>query len=332
MPPVNFSIILPVHNGTRFLRQSIESVLSQSLRDFEFIIWNDHSTDGSDEIIDGYDDPRIRRYSNNVNLGLFKTLNLGIAKATGNWIRLWSQDDVMKSRCLETEAEFLAKHPEVGMCYCGVDGIDESGDVVAPLPYDCTPDVVSPSLAAQIMFYHGSMPGNIANVSLNKSVLEKVGTFLDDMSIAGDFEMWTRLSRQYSIGHINRPLIYLRSHKGQFSRQPKSYLTCMLEEQSVYETLLARQPIEQRSYAKRYDRRHRYLQYFHFMVRSLVLGDFELALQAYRVIRRIDKPIKLLGLWLITADRRFFKIPSKYTQEVAEKSKASKDFSYGEAR
>jgi len=321
MSQVKFSIILPVYNGTKFLRESIESVLSQSLTDFEFIIWNDHSTDGSDAVIDSYDDPRIVKFSNSVNLGLFKTLNQAIGKATGNWIRLWSQDDVMKTNCLETEAQFLEQHAEVGMCYCGVDVIDENGLVVAPLPYDFTPDVVPPTMAAQIMFYHGSIAGNIANVILNKSVLGKVGTFREDMKIAGDFEMWVRISKEYSIGHINKALILLRSHAGQFSRQRNSYLICMTEEHRVYETLLTRQPIEQISYAKSYDRRHRYLQYVHFMIRSLIFGDFELAVQSYRVISRLDKPIKLLALWLITADQRLFKIPSKYILEVGHQRK-----------
>lgn len=318
MGEVKFSIILPVYNGSRFLRDSIESVLGQSSRDFEFIIWDDNSTDGGDELIDRYRDPRIRKYSNPVNLGLFKTLNLAIRKARAPWIHLWSQDDVMKSNCLETESKFLERHPEVGMCYCGVDVIDENGSVILPSPYDCTPDIVPPALAAQIMFYHGSIAGNIANVILNKTVLERVGMFLEDMSIAGDFEMWVRISKENSIGHINQPLIFLRSHAGQFSRQRKSYLICIPEENSIYQTLLARQPVEELSYAKNYDRRHRYLQYVHFMIRSLLLGDFELAIESYRAISRIDKPIKLLGLWLLTADQRLFRIPSKYTREVAE--------------
>ncbi len=318
MSAFTVSILLPVYNGRKFLRESIESVLHQSLRDFEFVIWDDHSTDGSADIIDSYCDPRIRKYSNPVNLGLFKTLNLAISNARGDWMRLWSQDDVMKSSCLETESQFLRRHPEIGMCYCGVDVIDENGSITLPSSSNCTPDIVPPALAAQIMFYHGSIAGNIANVILNKRVLERVGMFLEDFRIAGDFEMWVRISKEYSIGHINQPLILLRSHAGQFSRQRKSYVICMAEEHSIYQTLLARQPIEEISYAKNYDRRHRYLQYIHFMIRSLLLGDVKIAIESYRVISRIDKPIKLFGLWLLTADQRLFRIPSKYTREVAE--------------
>src|SRR5882672_1335895 len=313
MKEVKGSILLPVYNGSKFLRESIESVLGQSSSDFELIIWDDHSTDQSADIIDSYCDPRIHKYSNPVNLGLFKTLNLAIREATGDWIHLWSQDDVMKSNCLETESQFIQKHPEVGMCYCAVDVIDENGSVILPTPYDWTPDVVPPALAAQIMFYHGSISGNISNVILNKRVLEKVGLFREDMRIAADFEMWVRISGKYSIGHIDQPLILLRSHSGQFSRQRNSYVTCMAEENDIYQTLFARQPIEEIAYAKNYDRRHRYLQNFHFMIRSLLFGDFDLAIESYRVISRIDKPIRLLGLWLLTADQRFFRIPSKYT-------------------
>jgi glycosyltransferase involved in cell wall biosynthesis len=322
MSELKISILLPVYNGASFLGESIESVLGQSLENFELIIWDDNSSDDSAAIIDSFRDSRIRRFSSNINLGLFKTLNLAIQQARAPWIRLWAQDDVMKSHCLETESKFLEKHPEVGMCYCGVDVIDRNGSITQPLPEDCTPDIVPPALAAQIMFYHGSIAGNIANVTLNKRVLEELGLFLEDMSIAGDFEMWVRISEDYSIGHINLPLIFLRCHAGQFSNRRKSYLLCMSEENGVYQTLLARQPLEEISYARSYDRRNRYLQYFHYMIRNLLLGDFELAIEAYKVIRRIDKPIKLLGLWLVTADQRLFRLPSKYTRESAERWQA----------
>jgi glycosyltransferase involved in cell wall biosynthesis len=306
------SVVLPVYNGQEYLRQSIDSVLEQSCGKFELIIWDDQSTDDSAKIIGEYNDRRIRRFVNTRNLGLFPTLNLAIAEAQAPLIRLWSQDDVMKRNCLEEELSFLDRNPDVGMSYCCYDVIDNKGTVIYPTPDDPTPDVVSPTLAAQIMFYHGSITGNIANVTLKKSVIKEMGGFREDMRIAGDFEMWVRISERFPIGYLRRPMIYLRSHDGQFSRQAASYVTCMSEEQTIYATLLQRQPASEWEYARKYNRRHRYLQYVHFMIRHLLMGHFKTAFASYKAIREIDNPSLLFGLWVLTADQRLFKMKSKY--------------------
>src|SRR6185295_15995932 len=112
------SVVLPVHNGEKYLQESIESVLAQDYENFELIIWDDLATDRSSEIIDSYQDSRIRRFANQTNLGLFKTLNRAIAEARGDWIRLWSQDDQMKPNCLAAESEFIRRQPTVAMIYC----------------------------------------------------------------------------------------------------------------------------------------------------------------------------------------------------------------------
>jgi glycosyltransferase involved in cell wall biosynthesis len=306
------SVLLPVYNGQRYLRESIDSLLAQSFQNFELIIWDDQSTDESSNIIAGYDDPRIRRFANPRNRGLFKTLNSAIEKARAPLIRLWSQDDIMKRNCLEEEVAFLARHPDVGMSYCPYDVIDEHGNLVRQPPEDPTPEIVSPALAAQIMFYHGSITGNIANVMLKKSVLEKNGGFREDLRIAGDFEMWVRISETRTIGHLCKPMIYLRDHAEQFSRQAESYVTCMSEEHGIYEALLKRQPPSELDYARKYDRRHRYLQYVHFMIRSFLFGNFKTAIASYQAIRRFENPSRLIGWWILTADRRLFKMKSKY--------------------
>ncbi len=78
-----FSIVLPVYNGERYLQQAIDSVKAQWYEDYEFIIWDDGSTDRSSEIIACNKDQRLRIYSNRTNIGLFGTLNLAIGEAKG---------------------------------------------------------------------------------------------------------------------------------------------------------------------------------------------------------------------------------------------------------
>jgi glycosyltransferase involved in cell wall biosynthesis len=312
------SVLLPVYNGERYLRQSVDSVLSQEGANFELIIWDDYSDDGSSQIIDCFQDSRTRRFANTTNLGLFRTLNQAIHEAKGDWIRLWSQDDVMKTNCLRTESEFIREHPGLGMVYCAVDTIDENGKVTLPAPFKPTPDIVVPELAAQIMFFHGSIAGNIANVLLKRSVLSEVGLFREDMRISADFEMWVRVSNLYPIGHISRPLIKLRNHSGQFSRQKASYGISIKEDQIIYSSLLRNLPTEIRSYSMKYHRWHRGTMYWHHMVRCLMSRDLKDAVNSYRTILLLGiNPLLLAAFWLFTGNQRLYRMKPRYVGNFA---------------
>jgi len=312
------SVVLPVHNGEQYLRESIDSVLLQAYPNFEFIIWDDHATDSSAQIIDSYQDSRIRRFANERNLGLFKTLNRAIAEAKGDWIRLWSQDDQMKPNCLAEESDFIRHHPTVGMIYCAVDLIDQNGDIIMLSPRFATPDVVSPELAAQIMFFHGSIAGNIANVTLKKSVLDEVGPFREDMWISGDFEMWVRLSEKYPLGFLEKSLIKLRAHKGQFSRAKGSYTTSIGEDQFIYAALMNRLPPELSNYSRKYHRWHRGPMYWHHMVRCFLARDFDNAFKSYRTIKELSvSRFFLAWFWLLTINQRLYRLKPKYAGTCA---------------
>lgn len=234
-PPI--SIIFPVYNGSRYLRLSLESLLSQTFRDFELIIWNDGSSDNSEAIIRSFQDERIRYFKNLQNRGLFPTLNSAIREARGRWIRLWSQDDIMKPHCLEVEFAFNELNGEIGMSYCARDIIDGDGNITLPAPFDSTPDIVSPMLASQIMFYHGSIAGNIANVTLRRSILDDLGFFREDLVVSGDLEMWVRIAKHAPIGFIRLSLMCLRSHDGQFSRRRGIAITFLQEDYPLFDEL-----------------------------------------------------------------------------------------------
>src|SRR5262245_238256 len=106
------SVVLPVYNGVPYIRESVRSVLTQTFTDFELLVWDDGSTDSTGEALASLRDPRVRRFTNGVNQGLFPTLNLAIAQCRGDLIRLWAQDDRMLPQCLEKETAFSERHPE----------------------------------------------------------------------------------------------------------------------------------------------------------------------------------------------------------------------------
>src|SRR5215467_3612831 len=121
------SVVMPAHNAEQFIREAIESVLEQTVSDFEFIILNDGSVDRTGEIICSYSDERIVYIDNEHNLGLPKSCNRGIAAARGNFIARMDADDVCVHDRFEKQLKFLRDHPEIGIVGSDMQVIDESG-------------------------------------------------------------------------------------------------------------------------------------------------------------------------------------------------------------
>src|SRR5690606_28349147 len=132
------SVLLPVYNGGEYLMQSVQSVLDQQYENFELLIVDDVSTDGSREWLLTLNDPRIRLFLNNRNMGLFPNLNLMADEARSSLLKLWAQDDRMKQGCLAEFVAFHQSHPQCGYSYCKRDLINERGDVITQEVQDDT--------------------------------------------------------------------------------------------------------------------------------------------------------------------------------------------------
>lgn len=125
------SVIMGVYNGERFLREAVESILSQSYADFEFIICNDCSTDASAELLRQYAarDERIVLLENKKNMGLAATLNHCLTVAKGELIARMDCDDRALPHRFAHQVQWLERHPEVDVLGTGVEYIDDNGEV-----------------------------------------------------------------------------------------------------------------------------------------------------------------------------------------------------------
>ena len=104
------SVVMSVFNARRYVARAIGSILDQTYREFEFLIINDGSTDGSEEVIRSYTDPRIRRFDH-PNKGLAASLNRGILLSQGEYIARMDADDIALPTRLERQVRFLDEHP-----------------------------------------------------------------------------------------------------------------------------------------------------------------------------------------------------------------------------
>jgi glycosyltransferase involved in cell wall biosynthesis len=123
------SVLMPNYNCEKYIAEAIESILDQSFTDFEFIIIDDCSTDGSWKIIQEYaeKDARINAMKNEENLKICKTLNRGIEIAKGEYIARMDSDDIAKPEWLEKVFQEIVSDSNIGICGANFDVIDSKG-------------------------------------------------------------------------------------------------------------------------------------------------------------------------------------------------------------
>lgn len=110
------SVLMPVYNSEKYLNEAIESILNQTFVDFEFIIINDASNDNSENIIESYQDSRIKYFKNEKNLGVAKTLNKGLKLAQGKYIARMDSDDISLPERLYKQFKFMEVYNDIDVC------------------------------------------------------------------------------------------------------------------------------------------------------------------------------------------------------------------------
>ena len=287
------SIILPTYNGIKYINKSVSSVLEQQFTDFEFLIIDDCSTDGSWEYLQNLQDKRITLYRNEKNKGLFYNLNFLIKKSNSPIIKIWSQDDVMYPDCIKEVVAFHKQHAEIGFSYSDRDYIDADNVILDVRRQDDTPEIVSPELHSKIAFITGSIAGNIANVAINKSTLDEVGFFNESMKISGDFEMWVRLAKKYPVGFIKKTLVQLRNHKEQLSGQEKFFIYHLKEDIEAYKILFGYITIQQAADGKIMLRNTKLVFYYTLMLKAFFKGRFTTAYHFCKLLSSFDNILLL---------------------------------------
>lgn len=112
------SVILPTYNDAAYLQHSIDSILEQTFRDFELIVIDDGSTDGTQSVLDGYTDSRMVKLKNDSNKGLIFSLNRGLDAANGKYIARMDADDISYPKRLERQYEYMEKNRDITLCGC----------------------------------------------------------------------------------------------------------------------------------------------------------------------------------------------------------------------
>lgn len=196
------TVVLPVYNGEKYLKKSIDSILRQTYKNFELIVVNDCSTDSTLEILHRYAlmDERVKIVNNKENLKLPRSLNVGFKEANGEYLTWTSDDNMYKVNAFEVLANALMEHPEIDLVYSDYTLIDINDSIIG-VEITSEPENI--------------ITGNVCGASFmyTKRIAEKIGNYDPDLFLAEDYDYWIRI---YANGKIFRlkeeNLYYYRRH------------------------------------------------------------------------------------------------------------------------
>lgn len=206
MTTPSITVLMAVYNGEPYLRRAIESILCQSYDDFEFLIINDGSTDRTRDVIHSYDDPRIRLFENETNLGLARSLNQGIELARGAYIARQDADDISEPDRLARQIAFLRQHPDIALLGSWYTVIDHRGNILAHRTLPCADIEIRWVLLFVSSFVHTA-------VIMPRDILSNVGLYDESLVYAMDYDLWQRIARHHPVANLSAYLVRYRVHK-----------------------------------------------------------------------------------------------------------------------
>jgi glycosyltransferase involved in cell wall biosynthesis len=216
------SVCVPTYNGAKFLSETIQSVLAQTFDDFELLIVDDCSEDGTTDLAASFTDPRVRRVANPTRLGLVGNWNRCIDLARGEYICVFHQDDIMAPDNLQQKVAFLDAHPSAGFVHSSVDQIGPHGELISRWWYS-EPTAGQQGLHAGNDYFRTLLTGlNIVScpsVVVRKSCFAAVGGFAPELPFTADWEMWMRAALFFDAGYLVEALVHYRRHESQETLQ-----------------------------------------------------------------------------------------------------------------
>lgn len=202
------SVVMAVHNVGGYLEEAVDSILAQTLRDFEFIIVDDGSSDGSGAWLEekALEDARIRLVRQE-NAGLTPSLNRGVALARGEFIARMDGDDIADPERLGRQVEFLRSRPDVVCCGTFVIYVDHKGRPLFRRKLPCSHEEIE-------RCHLGDWGGFIVHPTamVRKRALEEARGYDESFLKTQDYDLWMRLARIGKLANIPEYLLKYRYH------------------------------------------------------------------------------------------------------------------------
>lgn len=204
IPPV--SVLMTVYNAEPFLDEAVRSILDQSFGDFEFIVIDNASTDGSREVLASYSDPRLRVFHNTENMGPPRALNKGLHLAKGEYVARMDADDVALPDRLARQFDFMARNPHCAAAGTQIRLFDHNGKKIY-VPWMA---VTQDEMRWKLMF---TSPLAHSSVMMRRDCVLEAGGYDERFRYAPDYDLWSRLAlRGHRLANLDDCLALIRIH------------------------------------------------------------------------------------------------------------------------
>jgi len=201
-PSPRISVIMSAYNRDDYLKEAVDSILDQTFSDFEFIIINDGSSDGTHDILKNYKDSRLRIFEQQ-NMGLTKSLNKGITFSNGEYIARQDADDVSLSERFEKQVRFLDERSDIALLGTAAIRINHNGKELDIVRYPEDDGTIRNRLLEFNPFWHTS-------VMMRKKCLDETGIYREISDSVDDYDLWLRISEKYKLANLSEPLVKYR--------------------------------------------------------------------------------------------------------------------------
>jgi glycosyltransferase involved in cell wall biosynthesis len=208
------SVLMPVYNSEKYLKEAIDSILNPTFNNFELLVFDDCSTDRSVDIIKGYRDERIKLIQNNKNLGIPKNLNRGIDQAKGKYLARMDADDICIHTRFEKQYQFMESFEDIAVCGTWVQFVGSKKKWLMDniLKNPSNSEEIKCWLLFNCVIKHPS-------VMIRKKILDQYGfQYNEKVSRAEDYDLWVRISKNHALSNIEEVLLKYRIHESSVSR------------------------------------------------------------------------------------------------------------------
>lgn len=209
------SVCIPTYNGAAFIAEALSSVLAQSFTDFELLVVDDGSNDGTLELLRSFTDKRLQIHQNQQRLGIPGNWNRCVALAQGEYLTIFHQDDVMLPENLARKMQMLTHAADVGFVHSAIELARDGAAPTNPREWveNAQEDFVVEGRRyfRKLLFDENCICA--PTVVTRRQTLLALGGFDEDLGYACDYEMWMKLCVENRVGFLAQPLVRYRWHE-----------------------------------------------------------------------------------------------------------------------
>jgi len=206
------SIIIPTYNRLHVLPRAVESVLNQTLKDYEIIVVDDASTDNTKKMLIEKYGVKIIYIGKRRNEGLSAARNTGIKSSRGKYIAFLDDDDVWLPKKLELQIDLIEKNPSLGLVYCGCYKVDRDDKVMSEIKPTKKGYIFDDMLCANYIV------GSASAALVKRELLVNTGYFDENLTSLEDWDLWIRISKFHEIDYVDQPLVKYKMHDYNMSK------------------------------------------------------------------------------------------------------------------